>query len=124
MKKHSEDGAAALEFAILLPILMLILFGIIEFGFLLNRYVSVTAAAREGARVMSLGFDQSESEERAVATTPELTGDLSCEGSEETGVSGEAEVVMHCEAIYDLSLFAVNKPIVVESTARMRKEGG
>lgn len=124
MRTRSEDGAAALEFAILLPILMLILFGIIEFGFLLNRYVSVTAAAREGARVMSLGYDATESETRAVATTPELTGDLSCEGSEGTGLSGETEVIMHCEAIYDLSLFAVNQPIVVESTARMRKEGG
>jgi TadE-like protein len=124
MRVRSEDGAAALEFAILLPILMLILFGIIEFGFLLNRYVSVTAAAREGARVMSLGFESDESESRAVETTPELTGNLSCEGNEETGVSGEAEVVMRCEAIYDLSLFAISNPIVVESTARMRKEGG
>jgi hypothetical protein len=53
-----------------------------------------------------------------------LIGNLSCEGNEETGVSGEAEVVMRCEAVYDLSLFAISKPIVVESTARMRKEGG
>jgi Flp pilus assembly protein TadG len=45
-----EDGTAAVEFAILLPLLMLILFGIIEFGFILYNVAVVTNASREGAR--------------------------------------------------------------------------
>ena len=45
-----EDGAAAVEFAILLPILLLILFGIIEFGFALHGKEVITNASREGAR--------------------------------------------------------------------------
>ena len=45
-----EDGAAAIEFAILLPILLLILFGIIEFGFALYGKEVITNASREGAR--------------------------------------------------------------------------
>jgi Flp pilus assembly protein TadG len=45
-----EDGAAAVEFALLLPLLMMILFGIIEFGFVLYDQEVITNASREGAR--------------------------------------------------------------------------
>jgi hypothetical protein len=46
----SQKGAAAVEFAIILPLLLLLIFGIIEFGlFLFNRHV-ITNAVREAAR--------------------------------------------------------------------------
>lgn len=45
-----ERGAAAVEFAIILPLLILILFGIIEFGLLLYNKQMITNASREGAR--------------------------------------------------------------------------
>ncbi|MFJ5954762.1 TadE/TadG family type IV pilus assembly protein [Paenarthrobacter sp. NPDC092416] len=48
--KKNERGAVAVEMAILLPLLLLILIGIIEFGRVLNVQVSLTQAAREGAR--------------------------------------------------------------------------
>ena len=47
--KRSE-GATAVEFALLLPVLALILFGIIEFGLLLYDQQVITNASREGAR--------------------------------------------------------------------------
>jgi Flp pilus assembly protein TadG len=47
---RSERGQAMTEFAIVLPILCLLLFGIIQFGILYNNYVTVTDAARAGAR--------------------------------------------------------------------------
>jgi Flp pilus assembly protein TadG len=46
----SESGASLVEFAIVLPLLLLFLFGIIEFGFLLFNKAMLTNAAREGAR--------------------------------------------------------------------------
>jgi len=53
---HAPDrGAVAVEFALLLPMLLLIVFGIIDFGRALNAQVTLTQAAREGARVDSLG---------------------------------------------------------------------
>ena len=55
-KLRSESGASAVEFALLLPVLMLILFGIIEFGLALHRQAVLTNASREGAR---LGIVQS-----------------------------------------------------------------
>jgi Flp pilus assembly protein TadG len=45
-----EEGAAAVEFALLLPLLMMILFGIIEFGLVMYNQEVITNASREGAR--------------------------------------------------------------------------
>ncbi len=42
------------EFALVLPVLMMILFGIIEFGLVFSRSQAVEAAAREGGRLASL----------------------------------------------------------------------
>jgi Flp pilus assembly protein TadG len=50
MKLRTEDGAAAIEFALVLPILLLLVFGIIEFGFALYNKEVITNASREGAR--------------------------------------------------------------------------
>jgi Flp pilus assembly protein TadG len=50
MARLDERGASAVEFAILLPVLMLILFGIIEFGMVMYSREVLTNASREGAR--------------------------------------------------------------------------
>ena len=50
MRKLNERGAAATEFALLLPVFLMILFGIIEFGMIMYGREVVTNAAREGAR--------------------------------------------------------------------------
>ena len=52
--KRDDRGAAMVEFAIVLPVLLLILMGIIEFGRAYNAQVSIQAAAREGARELAL----------------------------------------------------------------------
>lgn len=50
MRKLNEQGVAAAEFALVLPVLLLILFGTIEFGMIMYGREIVTNAAREGAR--------------------------------------------------------------------------
>jgi Flp pilus assembly protein TadG len=47
---HKEDGAVAVEFAIVMILLFMILFGVIEFGITLSRYQMYVGAAREGSR--------------------------------------------------------------------------
>ena len=49
-----ERGASAVEFAIVGSLLLLILFGTIQFGITFNRYQGLQSAAREGARLGSL----------------------------------------------------------------------
>ncbi len=51
---RSESGAELVELALALPLLLLVVMGIIDFGFLFQRYEVVTNAAREGARIATL----------------------------------------------------------------------
>lgn len=51
----NDHGAAAVEFALLVPVLLLLIFGIVDFARGYNAQVTVTHAAREGVRVQALG---------------------------------------------------------------------
>jgi len=49
-KKRVDSGAALVEFAVVLPLLILLLVGIVEFGLLFYNKQVLTNASREGAR--------------------------------------------------------------------------
>src|SRR5690349_22927626 len=68
MKQARDRGAAAIEFALLFPLLMLIVFGIIDFGRALNAQITLTQAAREGVRLDALGEPNVVSQTQAAAT--------------------------------------------------------
>jgi Flp pilus assembly pilin Flp len=57
MPGKGQDGAAAVEFALLLPLLVVLLFGLIQFGTAFNARIQATNAAREGARMAVVGID-------------------------------------------------------------------
>lgn len=54
---HREDGAALVEFSLVLVLLVLITFGIIGFGRAYNAQVTLTHATREGVRVLAITGD-------------------------------------------------------------------
>lgn len=54
-RQHRERGASAVEMAMVAPFLLIILLGIIEFGFVFGQYNEVRHAAREGARYAAVG---------------------------------------------------------------------
>ncbi len=71
---HPRDrGAAAVEFALLLPVLLLVIFGIVDFGRALNAQITLTQAAREGARLAALGQSSSAVVSRAQAAATGLS---------------------------------------------------
>lgn len=49
-RRRNETGQAMVEFALILPILMAILLGILQFGIIFNNYITLTDATRAGAR--------------------------------------------------------------------------
>ena len=53
LKFRSEKGAAAVEFALLLPLVTLLIFGLIDFGRLFFVQISLTSASREAVRASS-----------------------------------------------------------------------
>ena len=65
-------GQSLLEFALVLPILLLLFFGIIEFGIIFSDNLIISQAAREGARVGVVGG----SDEEIVNTVEHIAGTL------------------------------------------------
>ncbi len=57
---QDEQGQSLVEFALVLPILLLILIGIFNFGQVFYSDIVINEAARDAARYASLGVSQSE----------------------------------------------------------------
>jgi Flp pilus assembly protein TadG len=74
--KQKERGAVAVEMAIVLPLLLLILIGTMEFGRVFNVQNSLTQAAREGARYAAIYYSKPnlDVEGTALAAAPSLDG--------------------------------------------------
>jgi Flp pilus assembly pilin Flp len=64
---RDERGQTMVEFALVVPILCLVLFGIIQFGALYNDYVTLTDASRVGARKAAVSRHESNPEGAAEA---------------------------------------------------------
>jgi len=77
---HRDRGAAAVEMALVLPLLMALVIGIIDFSRIFNAEIQLSQAAREGARIAALGtpggFTTTAVSSRATAalTNPALQG--------------------------------------------------
>jgi Flp pilus assembly protein TadG len=69
---RNNKGQALVEFAIILPILLLLILGIVQFGMMINSYLSIQYAAREGARAGIVGSTDSEIKNLIIADSPGL----------------------------------------------------
>lgn len=52
-----ERGAALIEFALIMPLLLMLLIGIIEFAWLFSQNLNVRHGAREGARLIAVNYN-------------------------------------------------------------------
>jgi Flp pilus assembly protein TadG len=66
--RHGEDGQAIIEMALTLPLLLMIVLGVFDFGLMFQRFEVVTNAAREGARlaVLTSQYSTSDARQRAL----------------------------------------------------------
>jgi len=60
MRRHSEKGQALVEMALVLPILLLMLMAIVDFGRVFHGHLAVTSASRQAVREASLGRTDAE----------------------------------------------------------------
>jgi hypothetical protein len=73
----NRRGAALVEFAIVVPLLMLLLMGIMEFGMILHDYLSISQGAREGVREAAVGSPQGKVRNRVMrASLPAITPEM------------------------------------------------
>lgn len=72
--KHitNQRGQALVEFAIIIPMLLLIIMGIAEFGMMINSYLAIQNAAREGARAGIVGSSNTDIRNMIVSISPSL----------------------------------------------------
>lgn len=68
-RRKNDSGQAVVEFAVILPVLLMILFAILQFGIVFNNYIQVTAAAREGARKAAVSRSLGTANAETAATT-------------------------------------------------------
>lgn len=71
-RRRNERGAVAVEFALVLPILVILVLGIVEFGRAYNAQIAVTHAAREAARTMAVQDDPAAARGAAINAAPSL----------------------------------------------------
>ncbi len=68
-RKRGERGAIAVEFALIAPMLILLVLGIIEFGFAFHAWDATQNAAREGARLGAVDASPVDITDRVRGTT-------------------------------------------------------
>lgn len=118
-----DRGAVAVEFALVAPILLALVAGIVEFSHVYNLQISVTQAAREAAREMAIEDDQDAAALAAVAGAPGLSGaDFGYTFSPETCTAGENMTVTISYPSATLTgIFG--STVTVTGTGAMRCEG-
>ncbi len=136
-------GAAALEFALVLPILLMLVFGTIDFGYMINRTTMLNNAAREGAREAIFNPDSAAIENRVKQAATDtfdpadLTVTVDCreaDGDPCPGVDFDAEweeggtVIVNVLYTHDFltpapGIFGLGASRNLSSTVEMRIEG-
>jgi Flp pilus assembly protein TadG len=124
--RSSERGANLVEFAILAPLLILLVFGIIDFGWAMGTYNDVRHGAREAARFAAVNAG----DETAMGTMACNSMDIASGATvtftdSATGAVGEQAVVSvtaPLSSISGLNLISVFLPPDLTSTVRIRLE--
>ena len=128
MDLKSSRGQAMVEMALILPVLLMLILSIVEFGLVFNHYLTLQNASREAARSASIGASDAVAAERAREVSPQLdqarltivfspTG-----GSRKRGDSVTVTVRYTHQLITPVVSDWVGDAIVLEASTRMRVE--
>jgi Flp pilus assembly protein TadG len=125
---RDEAGQALTEFVLALPILAVLLFGMVQFGSVLNEWVEVSNAARVGARTASVSRKSGDGDAKAAAAArasvskldeEDLDVDVTPAGSWSKG-SPVSVRVSHPFEISILGIPVKSGTMSFEATARMQ----
>lgn len=121
-RTSAERGVAAVEFALLTPLLVLFLLGIIEFGQGYNTKITLTHSAREGVRALVVGNDP---EAAAEGTAPQLDPaqlNVMSDTCDSTTAGDPVSVTVTYPYSYDIPFFG-SASVTMTETATMRCGG-
>lgn len=123
----SQRGQSLVEFALVLPLLLLLLLGTIEFGRILGTYLMMVNLSREGARAAAVGESDTVIEERIYSATPlldpaRLSVHIYPLPPRERGSSVTVEINYTLPLIVPLPGGIVSNPFPLHSETTMRVE--
>ena len=119
---RSERGAAMVEFALVLPLLIMLVFGIITFGRAYFAKVELASAVREGARAAALGKSNGDAVSATVAAgqgLPVSSGNVQVLASCPPGADTAAKVRATYALTYDIPLVS-SGTMTLSATGTMR----
>jgi Flp pilus assembly protein TadG len=103
-------------------LLFSLVFGLIWFGLVFHRWITVTHAAREGVRAFALSGDPADGASAGNSALAGLAG-ADCDDASPAGPVGSGtEVSVTCRAPYPPPLFIFSHSGTLSSTAVMRRE--
>lgn len=126
--QRNESGQTLTEFALVLPLLAFLLFAVIQFGVLFNHYLTVTDAARAGARKAAVSRNEGDpagaAEAAARASAENLDqGQMGVAVSASPGWEQGADVTVSVTYPYEISLVGMAVASgTLESTTTERVE--
>jgi len=123
--RRSDHGASAVEFALVLPILVILVVGIVEMGLAFNRQQSFHAASREAARLVAVGYDLTP-ELRATVLSQTRSVDTSDVNVDVDGCEGTGEpddlVTVSVYLGRNLDRYAIRIPFIPTANPDFRSE--
>ncbi len=136
-REKGEKGQALVEFALLVPIFLILLFAIVDFGMGFYSWITVTNSAREGARIGAVLASEQDIKDRVHDTAGLPNEDANMDivvtnAADQGGLPGQS-VVVKVDYRYDLitplaGLMAflsgdiIGPQLTLSSTAEMRLE--
>lgn len=125
MRFRIDTGAALLEMALVLPLLLLLVVGTVEFGRAYNAKITLTQATRESVRVLAISGDEEAAEATLKAAATTLNPDLisvSMTPCSEAERGDPTSVTASYPFTYSIAFFSADT-ITLGSTAVMRCGG-
>jgi len=125
-KMGREQGASLVEFALLAPFLILLLLGIVEFGYFLGEFNDVRHGAREAARAAAVNSGDNSFLHDLTCDAMDLTSNVSVQFTDGvTGSIGDTATVQVTgapDSLSGLGLIEVFLPNTLQSTVEFRLE--
>jgi Flp pilus assembly protein TadG len=117
-----QKGQSMVEFALVLPILALLLFGIIQFGIVFNNYITLTDATRAGARKAAVSRRDPDPVSTCIAavraSANNLTQSRLTPNCESTWLAGE-DVRVTATYPYSIGLLGISGNLTSTTTERV-----
>jgi Flp pilus assembly protein TadG len=124
-RRTGEQGSAAVEFALVLPLVLLLTLALLQVGLLVKDQLVLVEAARAGAREASVTIDDAQARraasDAAVSLDPDRI-DVSVRRDGGTGTATRVEVTYHAVISVPLISWLFPSAIELRASAVMRQE--